>query len=202
MQIWSNSQSTPVFSVQAHRSEVSQLLWQPMRASRSTNSTAGEPPLQTQTRILASRSDTETAIKLWTPSSTQSTPILELSPHDSSVSNMCYSPDGKYLASGSYRKLYVWRVEDGFLSYVYSAIKKDEVPLTNGDSNGTTEPKTNGDVEMGGMDDEDVDTDTDSGKGGLDSFDISDISWDIRGTVVAIAIAGLGVCPFTGTKSL
>ena len=160
-----------------------------------------EPTTQ---RILASRSDKDNVIRLWTFDSSTSkppAPILELSSHASSVNYMSFSPDGKYLASGSYRKLYVWRVEDGFLSYVYDAstMKQEHTPLTNGTRNGIIEAQTNGDVEMGGMDDNEVETelDIDSGKSSPDSYDISDISWGIKGTVVAVAMAGLGVCcPF------
>ena len=106
---------------------------------------------------------------------------------------MSFSPDGKYIATGSDRRLFIWRTEDGFLAYAYKATKQENTILTNGDTHGITVAKTNGDIEMGGMDDNEVDTDTDSGKSGLDSFDIADISWDIKGTKLAVAVNGLGV---------
>ncbi|KAF8420061.1 WD40-repeat-containing domain protein [Tirmania nivea] len=191
--IWDNSNVTPKFTVQAHGSQVSQLLWQPLRSPQSVVSMAGE--LSSQTRILASRSDMDTVIRLWSVNAldtTPPTPFLAL-PHDSSVCNMSFSPDGKYIATGSNRRLFIWRIEDGFLAYAYKATKQENATFTNGDTHGITVPKTNGDVEMGGMDDNEVDTDTDSSKSALDSFDIADISWDIKGTVLAVAVNGLGV---------
>ncbi|KAF8454536.1 WD40-repeat-containing domain protein [Terfezia claveryi] len=190
--IWRHSNVTPSFIVQAHGSQVSQLLWQPIRSPQSLVSMAGE--ISSEARILASRSDMDTVIKLWSVNTSDTTPptvFLELL-HDSSVCNMSFSPDGKYIATGSNRRLFIWRTEDGFLAYVYKATKQENATLTNGDTHGITVPKTNGDVEMGGMDDNEVDTDTDSSKSAPDSFDIADISWDITGTVLAVAVNGLG----------
>lgn len=148
-----------------------------------------------QTRILASRSDMDTVVRLWSVNTSDTatpTPFLELR-HDSSVCNMSFSPDGKYIATGSNRRLFIWRTDDGFLAYAYKATKQENTTLTNGDTHAVTRLKMNGDVEMGGMDDNEVDLDTDSGKTAPDSFDIADISWDIKGTVLAVAVNGLGV---------
>ena len=124
-------------------------------------------------------------------------PNHQLAHHESSVSKISFSPDGRYLASGSYKKVHIWRVDDGFLEYVYDAIKQENGPLMNGEVNGITETGFHDDVEMGGVDDNPPGVDTDSVRSGLDSFDISDISWDIEGTTVAVAMAGLGVSFFT-----
>lgn len=184
--------------LEAHGSKVSELLWQPIRVPQSGGAAQEQSPPLSPARFLASSSDTDTTIKLWSFDnslipSTSFMPNHQLAHHDSSVSKISFSPDGRYLASGSYKKVHIWRVEDGFLEYAYDAIKQENNPLVNGEVNGVTEAKFNGDVEMGGVDDNPPSVNMDSVRAGLDSFDISDISWDIEGKTVAVAMAGLGV---------
>ena len=185
--------------VQAHDTPIRQLQWQPR--SYATEGSLDEKSQQIQ--ILASCGQSK-SIGIWSLDNSSPNPTItlihNLSSHSSSISKISFSPDGKFIASGSYRKLYIWRVDDGFLSYIYDAISLKDSTLTNGDMNGTQVAKSvpakhaNGDVEMGGMEDGDADGDNDSGKGGLDLFDISEISWECGGKRVAAAMAGVGVC--------
>lgn len=189
-QIWKEKRDTQV--IQAHDTAIEQLIWQPIRAGTPT-----EPLPFARGRLLASTAQ-DAVIKLWSidNSATVAAPTLvhTFPPHDSVKPRFAFSPDGTYLASGSCRKVNIWRVEDGFLEYVYDPTKQEDTILTNGDVNGNHKeiPAVNGDgdIDMGGTD-EITDGDSDSGKGV--SFSISDISWDKEGKMVAVAMVGLGV---------
>ena len=65
------------------------------------------------THLLASGS-LDTTVKLWDLTSGKS--LLTLSQHVHPVTVLAFSPDGKFLATGSHDRLHVWTVRDGELA--------------------------------------------------------------------------------------
>ncbi|KAJ6245312.1 wd40 repeat protein [Anaeramoeba flamelloides] len=102
--IWDLSKTTPVLSLEDHKEIVYNVKW----------SNTGEGSNNPNLPLLLATASYDKTVRLWDIESGKCKHILEK--HQGPVYPISFSPDGKYIASGSLDKhLYIWSVEQGEL---------------------------------------------------------------------------------------
>jgi len=106
--VWSMKQDQYIHDLREHKKEIYTIKWSPT-GTGSSNPGAN--------LVLASASFDST-IRLWDPETGKCCHVLDK--HSDPVYSVAFSPDGQYLASGSFDKcLHIWSVKDGALIKTY-----------------------------------------------------------------------------------
>lgn len=106
--VWSMKQSTCIFDFRSHTKEIYSIRWSP------TGPGTANPNRPT---VLCSASF-DASIKLY--DITVGKELFSMTKHNDPVYSVAFSPNGEYLASGSFdRNLHIWSVKDGSLVRTY-----------------------------------------------------------------------------------
>ncbi|RMX60907.1 hypothetical protein pdam_00003460, partial [Pocillopora damicornis] len=106
--IWSTKQDTWLFDLQGHKKEIYTVTWSP----------TGPTTVFPNAPLLLASASYDTTVKLWELE--RGSCVLSLSKHQEAVHSLSFSPDGRYIASGSFdRALNVWSTQTGTLLHSY-----------------------------------------------------------------------------------
>lgn len=106
--IWSTKQDTWLFDLQGHKKEIYTVTWSP----------TGPTTVFPNAPLLLASASYDTTVKLWELE--RGSCVLSLSKHQEAVHSLSFSPDGRYIASGSFdRALNVWSTQTGTLVHSY-----------------------------------------------------------------------------------
>ena len=106
--LWSVKQEQPLFDLRAHTKEIYTIKWSPTGPGSNT---PGRP-------LVLATASFDATVRLWNP--VDGSCVSLLARHREPVYSVAFSPDGEFVASGSFdRWLHVWAVADGRLVRSY-----------------------------------------------------------------------------------
>ena len=107
--MWNANSDKPVHDLRDHSREIYTLRWSP------TGQGSSNPNLP----LLLATASFDTTVKLWDAEVGKC--IHKLRKHIEPVYSVAFSPNGRFVATGSFdRRLHVWSVDDGSLVKTYS----------------------------------------------------------------------------------
>jgi transducin (beta)-like 1 len=106
--VWCLKQDRPLFDLREHAKEIYTIKWSPTGPGSNT---PGRP-------LVLATASFDATVRLWNPS--DGSCIACLARHKEPVYSVAFSPDGEFVASGSFdRWLHIWAVKDGTLVRSY-----------------------------------------------------------------------------------
>ena len=106
--VWSLTQDKPLFDLREHAKEIYTIKWSPTGPGSNT---PGRP-------LVLATASFDATVRLWSPA--DGSCLACLARHKEPVYSVAFSPDGEFVASGSFdRWLHIWAVKDGALVRSY-----------------------------------------------------------------------------------